>query len=90
MMNIINGGEHANNPIDIQEFMIMPVSASNIREAIRMGAEIFHTLKKNLSDAGIITVWVMKEDLPQTLSLQEVLKLHSKLLLCKAVGKCRL
>ena len=52
MMNIINGGEHANNPIDIQEFMIMPVSASNIREAIRMGAEIFHTLKKNLSDAG--------------------------------------
>ena len=52
MMNIINGGEHANNPIDIQEFMIMPVSASNISEAIRMGAEIFHTLKKNLSDAG--------------------------------------
>ncbi|MBT5384926.1 MAG: phosphopyruvate hydratase [Kordiimonadaceae bacterium] len=52
MMNIINGGEHANNPIDIQEFMIMPVSASNIREAIRMGAEIFHTLKKSLSDAG--------------------------------------
>ncbi|WP_417623576.1 phosphopyruvate hydratase [Paremcibacter congregatus] len=52
MMNIINGGEHADNPIDIQEFMIMPVSAGNIREAIRMGAEIFHTLKKKLSDAG--------------------------------------
>ena len=52
MMNIINGGEHANNLIDIQEFMIMPVSAKNIREAVRMGAEIFHTLKKNLSDAG--------------------------------------
>ncbi|MCP5380762.1 MAG: phosphopyruvate hydratase [Kordiimonadaceae bacterium] len=52
MMNIINGGEHADNPIDIQEFMIMPVSADNIRDAIRMGAEIFHTLKKNLSDAG--------------------------------------
>ena len=52
MMNIINGGEHADNPIDIQEFMIMPVSAGNIREAIRMGAEIFHTLKKDLSDAG--------------------------------------
>ena len=52
MMNIINGGEHADNPIDIQEFMIMPVSAGNIRDAIRMGAEIFHTLKKNLSDAG--------------------------------------
>jgi len=52
MMNIINGGEHADNPIDIQEFMIMPISAGNIREAIRMGAEIFHTLKKKLSDAG--------------------------------------
>ncbi len=52
MMNIINGGEHADNPIDIQEFMIMPVSAGNIRDAVRMGAEIFHTLKKKLSDAG--------------------------------------
>ena len=52
MMNIINGGEHADNPIDIQEFMIMPVSASNIREAIRMGAEVFHTLKKELTAAG--------------------------------------
>ena len=52
MMNIINGGEHADNPIDIQEFMIMPVSAGNIRDAVRMGAEIFHHLKKKLSDAG--------------------------------------
>jgi len=52
MMNIINGGEHADNPIDIQEFMIMPVSATSIREAIRMGAEVFHTLKKELSAAG--------------------------------------
>ena len=52
MMNIINGGEHADNSIDIQEFMIMPVSADNIHEAIRMGAEVFHTLKKELSDAG--------------------------------------
>ncbi len=52
MMNIINGGEHADNPIDIQEFMIMPVSAGNIRDAIRMGAEIFHVLKQKLSDAG--------------------------------------
>ena len=52
MMNIVNGGKHADNPIDIQEFMIMPVSASSIREAIRMGAEIFHTLKKNLKSAG--------------------------------------
>ncbi len=52
MMNIINGGEHADNPIDIQEFMIMPVNAPNIHEAIRMGAEIFHTLKGELSAAG--------------------------------------
>ena len=52
MMNIINGGEHADNPIDIQEFMIMPVAAVNIYEAIRMGAEVFHTLKKELTAAG--------------------------------------
>ncbi|MFN3722834.1 MAG: phosphopyruvate hydratase [Paracoccaceae bacterium] len=52
MMNIINGGEHADNPIDIQEFMIMPVGADNIRDAIRMGSEVFHTLKKELSQAG--------------------------------------
>lgn len=52
MMNIINGGEHADNPIDIQEFMIMPVSASNVKEAIRMGAEVFHALKKELTAAG--------------------------------------
>ena len=55
MMNIINGGEHADNPIDIQEFMIMPVAAENIREAIRMGSEVFHTLKKELSAAGLNT-----------------------------------
>ncbi len=55
MMNIINGGEHADNPIDIQEFMIMPVAADNICDAIRMGAEVFHTLKKELSDAGLAT-----------------------------------
>jgi enolase len=48
----LNGGKHADNPIDIQEFMIMPVSAANIREAIRMGAEIFQTLKKHLKAAG--------------------------------------
>ena len=52
MMNIVNGGKHADNPIDIQEFMIMPVSAPSIKEAVRMGAEIFHTLKKNLKAAG--------------------------------------
>ncbi len=52
MMNIVNGGQHADNPIDIQEFMIMPVSAESVKEAIRMGAEIFQTLKKNLKAAG--------------------------------------
>jgi len=55
MMNIINGGEHADNSIDIQEFMIMPVGAGNIRDAVRMGAEVFHTLKKELSAAGYNT-----------------------------------
>ncbi len=52
MMNIINGGMHADNPIDIQEFMIMPIAAETCTDAIRIGAEIFHTLKKNLKDAG--------------------------------------
>ncbi|MHA7889232.1 phosphopyruvate hydratase [Roseicyclus sp.] len=55
MMNIINGGEHADNPIDIQEFMIMPISATSIAEAVRMGSEVFHTLKKELSAAGLST-----------------------------------
>ncbi|MES2846067.1 MAG: phosphopyruvate hydratase [Pseudomonadota bacterium] len=55
MMNIINGGAHADNPIDIQEFMIMPVGADNIRDAVRMGSEVFHTLKKELSAAGLST-----------------------------------
>ena len=52
MMNIINGGAHADNPIDIQEFMIMPVSAPSCADAIRVGAEVFHTLRKALKDAG--------------------------------------
>jgi enolase len=52
MMNIINGGVHADNPIDIQEFMVMPVGANSGTEAIRIGAEIFHALRKKLSDAG--------------------------------------
>ena len=55
MMNIVNGGEHADNPIDIQEFMIMPVGAETCRDAIRWGSEIFHTLKKELSEAGYNT-----------------------------------
>lgn len=52
MMNIINGGVHADNPIDFQEFMILPVGAPSLKEAVRYGAEIFHTLKKRLKDAG--------------------------------------
>ena len=52
MMNIVNGGKHADNPIDIQEFMILPVAAGTIAEAVRIGAEIFHALKKGLHDAG--------------------------------------
>ncbi len=52
MMNIVNGGQHADNPIDIQEFMIQPVGASSIAEAVRMGSEVFHALKKSLAEAG--------------------------------------
>jgi len=52
MMNIINGGAHADNPIDFQEFMIMPVGAPSLKEAVRWGSEVFHTLKKRLKDAG--------------------------------------
>ena len=55
MMNIINGGEHADNPIDFQEFMVMPVGASSIAEAVRWGSEIFHTLKKGLHEKGLAT-----------------------------------
>ena len=52
MMNVLNGGAHADNNVDIQEFMIMPVSAPSCADAIRIGAEVFHTLKKALSEAG--------------------------------------
>jgi enolase len=52
MMNIINGGQHADNPIDIQEFMIMPVGATSIADAVRMGSEVFHSLKSSLKHAG--------------------------------------
>ena len=55
MMNIINGGEHADNPIDFQEFMIMPVGAPSLAEAVRWGAEVFHTLKKGLHEKGLAT-----------------------------------
>ncbi len=55
MMNIINGGMHADNPIDFQEFMIMPVGADSLFDAVRIGSEIFHTLKKKLHDKGLAT-----------------------------------
>ena len=55
MMNIINGGEHADNPIDFQEFMVMPVGAPSLAEAVRWGSEIFHTLKKGLHEKGLAT-----------------------------------
>ncbi len=55
MMNIINGGEHADNPIDFQEFMVMPVGADSLTEAVRWGSEIFHTLKKGLHEKGLAT-----------------------------------
>ncbi|MEL7217513.1 MAG: phosphopyruvate hydratase, partial [Pseudomonadota bacterium] len=55
MMNIINGGEHADNPIDIQEFMIMPVGADSLAEGVRWGSEVFHTLKKGLHQKGLAT-----------------------------------
>ena len=55
MMNIVNGGEHADNNVDIQEFMVMPVGAENFREALRMGAEIFHSLKAVLKEKGLNT-----------------------------------
>lgn len=55
MMNILNGGKHADNPVDIQEFMIMPVSAPSIAEAVRMGSEVFHALKADLKQAGLNT-----------------------------------
>jgi len=55
MMNIINGGEHADNPIDFQEFMIMPVGAPTLAEAVRWGSEVFHTLKKGLAEKGLST-----------------------------------
>lgn len=55
MMNVINGGAHANNSLDIQEFMIMPIGAKSFREALRMGAEVFHHLKKIIHDQGMST-----------------------------------
>ena len=76
-MNIINGGAHADNPIDIQEFMIMPVAAETLADAIRIGAEVFHTLKKSLKDAGHNTsVGDEGGFAPNLKSADEALELH--------------
>ena len=64
MMNIINGGEHADNPIDFQEFMIMPIGAPSLAEAVRWGSEVFHTLKKGLSEKASPPQSAMKAALP--------------------------
>ncbi len=66
MMNIINGGSHADNNVDFQEFMILPVGAASFKEAIRMGAEVFHNLKKSFNLKAIIQVSVMKVGLHLT------------------------
>src|SRR5690606_29514759 len=55
MMNVINGGAHANNTLDLQEFMILPIGATSFRESLRMGAEVFHALKKLLNKQGMST-----------------------------------
>ena len=73
MMNIVNGGQHADNPIDIQEFMIMPVSASSVKEAVRMGAEIFHTLKRTSKLPAITPTLVTKAVLLRICNLQKKL-----------------
>lgn len=66
MMNIINGGAHADNNVDFQEFMIVPVGSATFREALRMGAEIFHTLKSVLKKKVTRPAWATKEDLLRT------------------------
>ena len=66
MMNVINGGEHANNSLNIQEFMIMPVGAKSFREALRCGAEIFHALKKLCDGKGFPLLSAMKAVSPLT------------------------
>lgn len=66
MMNVINGGEHANNSLDIQALMIMPVGAPTFREALRCGAEVFHALKKLCDSKALPPPWAMKAALHPT------------------------
>ena len=66
MMNIVNGGEHADNNVDIQEFMVQPTGAASFSEALRYGAEIFHALKSVLEEAGLSTAVGDEGGLPRT------------------------
>jgi len=66
MMNVINGGAHADTGVDIQEFMVLPVGAASMSEAIRMGAETYHALKSELKAAGMQQVWVTRVALRQS------------------------
>ena len=66
MMNILNGGQHADNPIDIQEFMIMPAGAPSFSRALQMGVEVFHNLKNVLKNKGLQRMWAMRAVLPLT------------------------
>ncbi|MBE7051610.1 MAG: phosphopyruvate hydratase [Ruminococcaceae bacterium] len=84
MMNILNGGAHANNNIDIQEFMIMPVGAPSFREALRMCAEVFHSLKSVLSEKGLITSVGDEGGFAPALSRDE----EALDLICEAIKKC--
>ena len=68
MMNVINGGVHANNTLDIQEFMIVPAGFSSFSEALRCGIEIFHTLKNIINNKGFLLLLEMRAVLPQTLN----------------------
>jgi enolase len=73
MMNILNGGSHADNSIDFQEFMVMPVKADTFSESLRMGTEVFHTLKKVLHEKGFLLTLVMKVALLRILNLMKKL-----------------
>ena len=82
MMNVLNGGSHSDAPIDVQEFMIMPIGAPSFRESLRMGCEIFHSLKKVLKDQGLSTA--VGDEVDLLLTLHNVAALES---LCTAVEK---
>src|SRR3546814_13906628 len=71
MMNVINGGAHANNTLDMQEFMILPIGATTFREALRLGAEVFHTLATLLTPQGMSTAWGAEDGFHPTCSNHE-------------------